>query len=136
MRGVLEVDVPMDHTTAQSIAGIRQSLTLFGVFAGIFGGLAASCLLIFLKHWAQAWWASSVLILSATFFGVIGMYPALVPSGLNPDWSITIAKSASSALTLKIMLTVTLIFVPIVIAYQAWVYWLFRGKAEGLEEGY
>ncbi len=109
---------------------------LFGVFAGILGGLAASCLLIFRGQWAQAWWATSLLIVSATLFGVIGMYPALVPSGLNPDWSITIAKSASSELTLKIMLIVVLIFLPIVIAYQAWVFWLFRGKVEGTEEGY
>jgi cytochrome d ubiquinol oxidase subunit II len=44
----------------------------------------------------------------------------------------TIYNSASSPLTLKIMLLVALIFVPLVIGYQAWVYVYFSGK--GTEE--
>ncbi len=41
-------------------------------------------------------------------------------------------------MTLKIMLTVALIFVPIVIAYQIWVHFLFKDKAkeEELAGGY
>jgi cytochrome d ubiquinol oxidase subunit II len=38
--------------------------------------------------------------------------------------------SASSALTLKIMLVVVILFVPIVLIYQAWAYNLFKGKVE------
>jgi cytochrome d ubiquinol oxidase subunit II len=75
-----------------------------------------------------AWASSSLFILATAFFGVIGMYPALLPSSLNPAYSMTIENSASSPLTLKIMLTVTLIFVPIVIAYQAWFYKKFSFK--------
>ncbi len=79
------------------------------------------------RHWL-AWASSGVFILCVTMFGVIGMYPALLPSSLNPAWSMTIDNSASSPLTLKIMLTVALIFVPIVIAYQAWTYKTFSHK--------
>lgn len=75
-----------------------------------------------------AWGSSALFILSTTLFGVIGMYPALLPSSLNPAWSMTISNSASSPLTLKIMLTVALIFVPIVILYQAWVVKKFSFK--------
>ncbi|MEW5774078.1 MAG: cytochrome d ubiquinol oxidase subunit II [Thermodesulfobacteriota bacterium] len=71
---------------------------------------------------------SALAIVGVTFFGVIGLYPALLPSSLNPGWSMTIMNSASSPLTLKIMLTVTLVFVPVVIAYQAWVYKTFSHK--------
>jgi cytochrome bd ubiquinol oxidase subunit II len=78
--------------------------------------------------WWKAWFASSLFILSATLFGVIGLFPALYPSSLNPSYSLTAFNSSSSTLTLTVMLVVALIFVPIVIAYQTWAYTLFRGK--------
>jgi cytochrome d ubiquinol oxidase subunit II len=70
----------------------------------------------------RAWMASSAYIVGVAFFGIVGLYPAILPSSLNPGWSVTIHNSASSTLTLQIMLGVALIFVPIVILYQIWVY--------------
>jgi len=61
---------------------------------------------------------------------VVGLYPRLLPSSIDPAYSLTIANSASSPLTLKIMLAVALTFVPIVIAYQVWVHFLFKDKAK------
>ncbi|HUT25818.1 MAG TPA: cytochrome d ubiquinol oxidase subunit II [Sumerlaeia bacterium] len=78
--------------------------------------------------WLPAWAFSSAAIVAVALFGVIGMYPALLPSSLSSDYSMTIHNSASSPKTLRIMLGVVLVLVPIVIAYQAWVYWAFRGK--------
>ena len=75
-----------------------------------------------------AWACSGVFILGVTFFGVMGMFPGMIISSMNPAWSVTAFNGASSPLTLKIMLTVALIFVPVVIAYQTWVYALFSGK--------
>ncbi len=75
-----------------------------------------------------AWASSGIFILGVTFFGVLGMFPGIVISSLNPEWSITAFNSASSPLTLKIMLGVALVCVPIVIAYQAWMYVVFGGK--------
>ncbi|MFW5731352.1 MAG: cytochrome d ubiquinol oxidase subunit II [Desulfonatronovibrionaceae bacterium] len=76
----------------------------------------------------KSWLSSAVTIISVTLFGVIGLFPALLPSSINPDYSMTIHNSASSPLTLKIMLAVALIFVPIVIAYQTWVHIRFGHK--------
>jgi cytochrome d ubiquinol oxidase subunit II len=76
----------------------------------------------------RAWFASSLTIVGATLFGVVGLFPNLFPSSLNPAFSLTIYNSSSSPLTLKIMLGVALTFVPIVIAYQIWSYYIFRGK--------
>ena len=76
----------------------------------------------------KAWFASCLAIVSCTLFGVIGLYPNMLPSSLNPDYNITAFNSASTPLTLKIMLVVVLIFVPIVIGYQTWVYILFKDK--------
>jgi cytochrome bd ubiquinol oxidase subunit II len=89
-------------------------------------------------QWWSAWFASSALIVGVTLFGVAGLFPNLLPSSLNPAFSLTIYNSASSQLTLKIMLGVALTFVPVVIAYQAWVYYFFKDpvtEAEA-EEGY
>jgi cytochrome d ubiquinol oxidase subunit II len=89
-------------------------------------------------RWWSAWFASSALIVGVTLFGVAGLYPNLLPSSLNPAFSMTIHNSASSQLTLKIMLGVALTFVPVVIAYQAWVFNLFkdRVKEDEVEEAY
>ncbi len=73
-----------------------------------------------------SWGASAVLIGSAALFGVVGIFPALLPSSLNPAYSLTIQNSSSSPMTLAIMLGVALVFVPIVIAYQVWTIRTFR----------
>lgn len=80
------------------------------------------------RAWWRAWFASGLTILTATLFGVVGMYPNTFPSSLNPAYSLTAFNSSSSPMTLGIMLVVALIFVPIVIAYQWWAYHLFRDK--------
>ncbi len=76
----------------------------------------------------KAWVSSCVTIVGVTFFGIAGLYPNMIPSTLDPTFSLTIYNSSSSPLTLKIMLGVALFFVPLVIAYQAWSYRLFSHK--------
>ncbi|MDY0040377.1 MAG: cytochrome d ubiquinol oxidase subunit II [Desulforhabdus sp.] len=79
-------------------------------------------------QWWRAWFSSCGVIVGATLFGVVGLYPNMLPSSLNPAYSLTVHNSSSSPLTLKIMLGVALIFVPVIIAYQSYVYHLFSGK--------
>lgn len=74
----------------------------------------------------RAWFSSAALILGAALFGVAGLYPNLLPSSLDPAASITAFNSSSSPLTLQIMLGVVIVFLPLVIGYQAWVYHRFR----------
>jgi cytochrome d ubiquinol oxidase subunit II len=90
--------------------------------------LLATRLFIARAAFWKGWFASSLTIIAVTMFGVVGLYPSLLPSSLNPAYSLTAYNSASSPLTLKIMLGVALVFVPIVILYQTWVYILFKGK--------
>ncbi|GFK92400.1 Cytochrome bd-I ubiquinol oxidase subunit 2 [Fundidesulfovibrio magnetotacticus] len=101
---------------------------LFAVLALPVGGLLMQRVYIGQRRMLAAWTASAVTIAGVALFGVLGIYPALLPSSLDPAFSMTIANSASSPLTLKIMLTVALTFVPIVILYQAWVYKTFSHK--------
>ena len=46
----------------------------------------------------------------------------------NPDYSLTIYNASSSPYTLQVMSIVALIFVPIVLAYQGYTYWVFRKR--------
>jgi cytochrome d ubiquinol oxidase subunit II len=80
------------------------------------------------KTFFKAWFASALTIVGATFFGVIGLFPNLFPSSLNPKYSLSAYNASSSPLTLKIMLIVVIIFIPVVIGYQIWAYHLFKGK--------
>ncbi|ROQ90249.1 cytochrome d ubiquinol oxidase subunit II [Desulfosoma caldarium] len=88
------------------------------------------------NHWGRAWVASALTIVGATFFGVVGLYPNMLPSSLNPTYSLTVHNASSSPLTLKIMLVVAVIFVPIVLAYQGWAYRLFHRKVSLDEAAY
>ena len=93
---------------------------------------------VFLKTGAlwKAWFSSALTIIGATFFGIIGLYPNLFPSSINSKFSLTAHNASSSPLTLKIMLIVALIFVPIVLAYQIWTYHLFKGKVTSEDLAY
>jgi cytochrome bd ubiquinol oxidase subunit II len=101
---------------------------LFLIPLATVAALLVTRLFIGRAQWWKAWFASSATIVLATMFGVVGLFPNLFPSSLNPAYSLTAFNSSSSQLTLTIMLVVALIFVPIVIAYQAWGYYIFREK--------
>jgi len=60
----------------------------------------------------------------------IGMFPNLVYSHPQPEHSLTIHNAASSGKTLGIMLTIALLGLPVVLAYSASIYWIFRGKVK------
>ncbi|MGO9612153.1 MAG: cytochrome d ubiquinol oxidase subunit II [Dissulfurispiraceae bacterium] len=79
-------------------------------------------------RYLKGFYSSCVAIVMVIFTGVIGLYPNLIPSSIDPNYSLTIFNSSSSQYTLKIMTAVALIFVPIVIAYQIWVYRVFRQR--------
>jgi cytochrome d ubiquinol oxidase subunit II len=76
------------------------------------------------KTWL-AWGASALFLGSAVGFGVAGVFPNIVASSLDAAFSATAFNSASSPLTLKIMLGVALSILPLVIIYQTWVYTRF-----------
>jgi cytochrome d ubiquinol oxidase subunit II len=80
------------------------------------------------KAYFKAWFSSALTIVGATFYGVIGLFPNLFPSSIDPAYSLTAHNAASSPLTLKIMLVVVILFVPVALAYQTWTYFTFRDK--------
>jgi cytochrome d ubiquinol oxidase subunit II len=78
------------------------------------------------EGWAFFTTAVSIAFSLVTAF--LYMYPRVMISSLNDAWSLTIFNASSSPYTLKVMTIVAVIFVPIVLAYQGWSYWVFRKR--------
>ncbi|TWB53203.1 cytochrome bd-I ubiquinol oxidase subunit 2 apoprotein [Rhizobium sp. ERR 922] len=78
---------------------------------------------------------TALLFSKLAIFGIIStvglsMFPFILPSSLDPRSSLTVWDASSSHLTLFIMLVVAVIFLPIVLAYTAWVYRVLWGKVD------
>ncbi len=76
--------------------------------------------------WAFVMTAFSIVCSVVALF--IGLFPRLLVSSMNPEWSLTIYNASSSQYTLKVMTIVALILVPFVLVYQGWTYWVFRKR--------
>ena len=57
-----------------------------------------------------------------------GMFPQVLPSTLDDAFSLTVTNASNSPYTLTVMTVVAAIGLPLVIAYQAWSYWVFRAR--------
>lgn len=63
---------------------------------------------------------------AAAIFGAV--YPIVLPSTLDPAFSLTVSNASSGDYTLTVMSVVAAFGLPLVIAYQAWTYWVFRQR--------
>jgi cytochrome d ubiquinol oxidase subunit II len=76
--------------------------------------------------WAFTMTCITIAFALVTMFLIL--YPRVLISNLDPAWSLTIENAASSAYTLRVMTIVALIFIPVVLIYQGWSYWVFRKR--------
>lgn len=84
----------------------------------------------------MAFLSSGFAIASLTSLVGAGFFPEMVHCVNNPEWTMTVYNSASSQKTLAIMLVIAIIGVPIVMAYTASIYWIFRGKVKLTKDSY
>ncbi len=71
---------------------------------------------------------SGVTIVAAVAMLFLSLFPNVMPSSLNDDWSLTVTNASSSPYTLKIMTWCAGIATPVVMLYQGWTYWVFRKR--------
>ncbi|GAA0783704.1 cytochrome d ubiquinol oxidase subunit II [Roseibium denhamense] len=71
---------------------------------------------------------SKIAILGMISTVGLTMFPFILPSSIDPNSSLTVWDSSSSHLTLFVMLVATVIFMPLILAYTAWVYKVLWGK--------
>lgn len=105
----------------------------FTWFGGVLSLVAAISLVSALvaNHFAREGISFSLLALTiATAVGSLftALFPNLLPSTTNPDFSLTIANASSSEYTLTVMTWVILFSLPLVLVYQGWTYWVFKRR--------
>jgi cytochrome d ubiquinol oxidase subunit II len=113
---------------------MTDAFARLGVNPGLVPIVAGGTLLAagwFIHHdrpgWAFVMNCLTIAFSTITIF--MSLYPRVIVSSLNPEeWSLTIYNASASPYTLKVMSIVALIFVPIVLAYQGWTYWVFRQR--------
>ena len=94
----------------------------------IIGLVSALLAMIFARRAVMAFVLSALSVGSVIATVGVSMFPFILPSSTNPNHSLIVWDSSSSQLTLFIMLIATVIFLPIILAYTAWVYRVLRGK--------
>ncbi|MDR6634689.1 cytochrome d ubiquinol oxidase subunit II [Phyllobacterium sp. 1468] len=102
------------------------------LLAPVFGFIGAAGAFIGLR---ARWEIATILSSALSIFGIIStvgvsMFPFILPSSLDPRSSLTVWDASSSHLTLFIMLVVTVIFIPLIVAYTSWVYHVLWGKVD------
>ncbi len=78
------------------------------------------------EGWAFLLTATAIIGVTVTLFG--SLYPDVLPSSTDAANSLTTINAASTPYTLTIMTWVAVVFTPIVVAYQAWTFWVFRRR--------
>ncbi len=110
---------------AQAIRGDTGSVIVAAAAVLAFaGGLLANR--VRREGWAFIGTALAVGLAVASLFAA--MFPAVMPSTLDPGSTLTTVDAASSPYTLKILTIIAAIFLPVVMLYQGWTYWVFRKR--------
>ena len=100
------------------------------IFAMALGVLSSSWQFARANKQESAFVGTTVIIALTTLGLFVALFPRLMVSSLNPEWSLTIYNSASSEGTLMIMTVAAVILVPIVLAYQYWTYKTFKERVK------
>ncbi|KRE42629.1 cytochrome d ubiquinol oxidase subunit II [Knoellia sp. Soil729] len=95
-------------------------IAALGLVAGLVANHAGQ------EHAAFAGTAVAWVGAASAYF--VALFPAVMPTTLADGASLTIDNAASTTMTLQIMSVAALLFLPIVLAYTAWTYWVFRRR--------
>jgi cytochrome bd ubiquinol oxidase subunit II len=95
-------------------------LTALALLGGLYANLKGR------EGWAFGLLGGTMVGVVATLFAAL--FPNVMPSTTNPAYSLTIENASSTAYTLSIMSWIALCTLPLVLAYQAWTYWVFRKR--------
>jgi cytochrome bd ubiquinol oxidase subunit II len=113
------------HTNAFFLNPI-ELLTILAVIAAVW--------LVYEPHrHGFAFAATTVTIASAIVSIFVGLYPNVMVSSTNPAYNLTVHNTASNGYALKAMTVVVIVFLPLVLAYQAWSYYVFRRRVSAQE---
>jgi cytochrome bd ubiquinol oxidase subunit II len=116
-------------TVVNAAAGGAPLLALVIVAAAVAALALVASILANLRNregWAFGFGATTVVF--AVLMLWFALFPNVMPSTTDPAHSLTIANASSTPYTLTIMSWAALIFLPLVLLYQGWTYWVFRRR--------
>ena len=134
--GALDVNGPSNplRTTVEAVSGAwmdnygRYPWMMIAPALG-FLGAAAAVLGLWRRSEPLAFGGSSLSAVGIISTVGLSMFPFILPSTIDPQSSLTVWNASSSHLTLFIMLLVTLIVLPLILLYTAWVYKVLWGRS-------
>lgn len=114
-----------------ALAAGREAPLLWSVIGcGLVAALALVASVVFSLRRRDGWafTAGAITVASAVVMLFAALFPYVMPSTIDPAFSLTIENASSTPYTLTIMSWTALIALPLVIAYQTWTYWVFRKR--------
>jgi cytochrome bd ubiquinol oxidase subunit II len=105
-------------------ADVPQPVQILALIAVIF----AARLAISEEHDGSAFTASAIAVAATVGSIFIELYPNVMVSSTNAAYNLTVNNSASGSYALKVMTIATVIFFPLVLAYQGWSFHVFRAR--------
>ena len=99
---------------------------VLGLVAALAVGVAWARIRLGREGQAFAAWGAMLVAAAATIFGAA--YPVVIPSTIDAAFDVTVADASVSDYTLTVMTWAAGIGLPVVLAYQAWTYWVFRTR--------
>lgn len=102
------------------------AVLLLAAFAAVALIAALLCNLRGKEGWAFTFNSFTIALALLTIF--MALFPNLMISNLDPAFSMSVEAGASSRMTLELMTWVAVFTLPLVLAYQAWTYWVFRRR--------
>ena len=110
------------HVTAGTtfFLNVIELLAILAVLAAVW--------LVYARRDGFAFTATAVTIASCILSIFVDLYPNVMVSSTNPAYNLTVHNTASSPYSLKAMTVVVVVFLPLVLLYQAWTYYVFRKR--------
>ncbi|MGE5088000.1 MAG: cytochrome d ubiquinol oxidase subunit II [Candidatus Levyibacteriota bacterium] len=118
----------VERAAGDWLANFRIHPTLWIVPASAYAGLLLGLAAVRRNAPLLAWWLGAL-----AWIGIIGtvgaaMFPFMLPSSSEPSHSLTVWNASSSQHTLAWMLGFTAVFMPLILWYTSWAFWVMRGK--------
>jgi cytochrome bd ubiquinol oxidase subunit II len=106
--------------TGTLASGVAFALAAVSLLAGLYAVLVGR------EGWGFIGTFVAIALGVAGLF--LGLFPDVMPTSLADGVSLTTTNASATHYTLTIMTVVAVIFTPVVLAYQAWTYWVFRKR--------
>ncbi|MBK9123106.1 MAG: cytochrome d ubiquinol oxidase subunit II [Chloroflexi bacterium] len=106
----------------------RLNVVMVVALLGAVAGLGGAAWFIRSGRFGRAFLGTSIALVSAVVLLFSFLFPRVMPSSLGEQFDLTIYNASSSEYTLGVMTVIALTLVPLVLAYQAWTYYVFRKR--------